>query len=71
MGVSVDDPDGSRAAQRRALAAALTNDVTVYVIDPRGNTGGAETPMTNAPEARCALEAAPCRSRSTTWQLSH
>lgn len=44
MGVSVEDPDGSRVAQRHALAAALTNDVTVYVIDPRGNTGGAEDP---------------------------
>lgn len=44
MPVSVQDPDGSHAAQRHALAAALTNDVTVYVIDPRGNTGGAEDP---------------------------
>ena len=44
MGVSVEDPDGSRVAQRRALAAALNNDVTVYVLDPRGNTGGAEDP---------------------------
>lgn len=44
MGVSVEDPDGSRAAQRRAWAAALGNDVTVYVLDPRGNTGGAEEP---------------------------
>ena len=44
MGVSVEDPHGSRAAQRRALAAALANDVTVYILDPRGNTGGAEDP---------------------------
>jgi VWFA-related protein len=44
MGVSVEDPDGSRVAQRHALAAALNNDVTVYVLDPRGNTGGAEDP---------------------------
>ena len=44
MGVSVEDPHGSRAAQRRAWVAALENDVTVYVLDPRGNTGGAEDP---------------------------
>lgn len=39
MGVSTIDPQGSRAAQRRALAAALNNDVTVYVLDPRENFG--------------------------------
>lgn len=44
MGVSTEDPQGSRAAQWRALTAALDNDVTVYVLDPRGNTGGVEDP---------------------------
>ena len=44
MGVSTIDPHGSRAAQRRALASALNNDITVYVFDPRENTGGAEDP---------------------------
>lgn len=42
MGVSTNDAEGSRAAQRRALASALNNDVAVYVLDPRENTGGAE-----------------------------
>ncbi len=42
MGVSTLDPEGSRRAQRRALTAALNNDVTVYVLDPRENTGGQE-----------------------------
>lgn len=45
MGVSSIDPHGSRIAQRRALAAALGNDVTVFVLDPRENTGGAEDPV--------------------------
>ena len=44
MGVSTIDPQGSRAAQRRALMSALNSDVTVYVLDPRENTGGAEDP---------------------------
>ncbi len=39
MGVSTIDPQGSRAAQRRALASALNNDITVYVLDPRENPG--------------------------------
>lgn len=42
MGVSTIDPQGSQAAQRRALAAALGGDVTVYVLDPRENTGGGD-----------------------------
>jgi VWFA-related protein len=44
MGVSTIDPHGSRAAQRRALTSALNNDITVYVFDPRENTGGVEDP---------------------------
>lgn len=39
MGVSTLDPEGSRRAQRRALASALKNDVTVFVLDPRENYG--------------------------------
>ncbi len=42
MGVSTIDPDGSRRAQRRALAAALNNDVTIFVLDPRENKGNDE-----------------------------
>lgn len=45
MGVSPLDPDGSRRAQRAALRSALNNDVAVYVVDPRENTGGAESPQ--------------------------
>lgn len=44
MGAVPDDPRGSQAAQRRALTAALGNDVAVYVLDPRGNNGGVEDP---------------------------
>lgn len=44
MGVFPDAPHESQAAQRRAWTTALENDVTVYVIDPRGNTGGIEDP---------------------------
>lgn len=39
MGVSTLDPQGSRQAQRRALTAALNNDVAVFVLDPRENNG--------------------------------
>jgi VWFA-related protein len=42
MGVSPLDPEGSRRAQRRALASALNSDVVVYVLDPRENHGGDE-----------------------------
>ncbi len=45
MGVSSLDPQGSRLAQRRAIASALGNDVTVFVLDPRENTGGGDDPM--------------------------
>lgn len=46
MGVSTIDPQGSRAAQRRALASALNNDITVYVLDPRENPGIDDPPDT-------------------------
>lgn len=39
MGVSTLDPEGSRQAQRRALSAAVNNDVAVVVLDPRENNG--------------------------------
>jgi VWFA-related protein len=46
MGVSTTDPQGSRVAQRHALTAALNNDVTVYVLDPRENPGIDDPPDT-------------------------
>jgi VWFA-related protein len=42
MGVSPLDPEGGRAAQRKALQSALNSDVAVYILDPRENTGGEE-----------------------------
>ena len=39
MGVSPLDPDGNRAAQFAGLQRLLGGDVTVYAIDPTGNTG--------------------------------
>ncbi|WP_291981302.1 VWA domain-containing protein [Luteitalea sp.] len=46
MGVSTIDPQGSRAAQRQALASALNNDISVYVLDPRENPGTDDPPDT-------------------------
>jgi len=39
MGVSPLDEEGSRKAQVQALRAATNNDVAVYVLDPRENSG--------------------------------